>query len=117
MYVIFVETSDGLSANISNYGYSIYNISVKNSPYAFVALYTLKYGVGIYPANDVTFTIADFYFLYNNYGINLLLNIVIGIQFIVIVLYTSSSEIKWNLLNASTPTLFINILISLLPIY
>jgi hypothetical protein len=45
--VIFVDTSDGLKANISNSGYSYLRVSVRNSPYAFEALYTLKYEVGI----------------------------------------------------------------------
>lgn len=85
-----VETSPGLKEKTSNSGYSALIVVVKNSPYALVALYTLKYGVGNFPAKDVTLTIADlYYFLYKNLGINLLQSIVIGKQLTVIVLYIS----------------------------
>ncbi len=52
-----------------------------------------------------------------NLGIKYLLNNVVGTIFIAIISYISYSVILWKCYNRSTPTLLINILISLSSIY
>lgn len=82
-------TNIGLTAKMSIYGFYKDNAYEKNVFWAFVAAYSVMYGMGVWPAKDDRLMIADLLFLFFIIGNSCCVITAIDVQLMLIMLLMS----------------------------